>query len=944
MYNKLDESKPFLIFLIFCCFLFTETNCVENTQQIPHAQLEGLSKAEELFNATLYAEVIPLYQDLLKDYGSLQVEMAARARLRLAQSFFFTEKYLDAVSILTANRTEERNENTKEYTAQGQYMLALAYRNMGLYEQAITALKNYLKMIEATSNSQYQEAHFELGLAYFLWGQLTQARNYFDTAASISPNLQLAYLARLYVARIDIAENHFLQAELILSSLARDLPKDHVLRFELGYLRGEVYFQLHDYTKAAEFFEKALPQRNYQLAEWYPETLYHLGWSYLKIGDDPQKSPAAQQHYFEKSEASFNKLLECSPDERVFLALGQCYLTKASRLKEEKAYHEAEKLLAKNEVFVSHEAKTHALLLRAEAAPSYSTRDMFYRQLTQDGNSDSPYYAKGWYLRGLNDYEEGLSLSSLNRNDESAKVFERAAISLKKAYELLKNSEKSRAALALKYQALAYYNQKSKEGYLAGYTILDSLIKQQSDIHLALQDPDEIFYFHSLLASLIAQMENQNLEKKAAMEEAARQSLQQAIINFPKGKFAPHSLNLLGLLQYANGTFLESKQTFIKLVEEYPESSLASEALFWCSFCSERLQESPANIRAYRQQVYERYPLSPYAAEAYFSYYSYRDYLQGDRAAIKHLQAFKEKFPESPYLINAYYLIGLDYKRDRKTPEGKWVRRKNLTSAIDAFQEVENMFDSLTQKNLIAANDLEYFVSVRYRSTLERALANLAIADESQGAKKKIYLEYAEEVFYHIMQDFENSQNTLAKLLINKEPYPAIQEESAYWLAQTYIRAKDDEEAEKVLSQMIEKYQSAKITRGYFLSRVWYEQGMIAMRRQENNLAIKYFAHAEDAAKGKILSADQKLDLWIQQSLCYQALKQLDKAMLILSKVINDDAVSGMRLKAMYLRAEIYELQGRQELARKQLEATAKKGGEWALKAKSKLEQNYGYQ
>ena len=69
----------------------------------------------------------------------------------------------------------------------------------------------------------------------------------------------------------------------------------------------------------------------------------------------------------------------------------------------------------------------------------------------------------------------------------------------------------------------------------------------------------------------------------------------------------------------------------------------------------------------------------------------------------------------------------------------------------------------------------------------------------------------------------------------------------------------------------------------------------------------------------------------------------MDKAILLLSKVVNDDTVSNLRIKAMYLRAEIYELQERFELARKQLEATSKKGGEWALKAKVKLEKEYGY-
>ncbi len=56
--------------------------------------------------------------------------------------------------------------------------------------------------------------------------------------------------------------------------------------------------------------------------------------------------------------------------------------------------------------------------------------------------------------------------------------------------------------------------------------------------------------------------------------------------------------------------------------------------------------------------------------------------------------------------------------------------------------------------------------------------------------------------------------------------------------------------------------------------------------------------------------------------------------MLLLSKAINRNVVSSQRLRAMYLRAELYEIQGREELAKKQLEAVALKGGEWALHAK----------
>ena len=297
-----------------------------------------------------------------------------------------------------------------------------------------------------------------------------------------------------------------------------------------------------------------------------------------------------------------------------------------------------------------------------------------------------------------------------------------------------------------------------------------------------------------------------------------------------------------------------------------------------------------------------------------------------------------------PFLIEAHYLIGLDYKRDRKTPEGKWLRKKSLTDAIDAFQEVETLFDHLYENHHIPAERLDYYVTVRYRATLERAMANLAIADESQGAKRQIYIEYAQEVFTRLVNEFDSPQHLYTKLLFATESYPAIYEESSWWLAQTFIKAQNDAAAESVLAGMIEHYRLANVTRGYFLSRALYEQGKIAMRRKDYPLALQHLKQAEDAAKGnRVLSTDQRLDLWIQQSMCYSGLNQFDNAILILSKVINDDAISSLRLKAMYLRAETYKQQGRPELARKQLESMAKKGGIWAKKAQEKLEIEYGY-
>ncbi len=115
------------------------------------------------------------------------------------------------------------------------------------------------------------------------------------------------------------------------------------------------------------------------------------------------------------------------------------------------------------------------------------------------------------------------------------------------------------------------------------------------------------------------------------------------------------------------------------------------------------------------------------------------------------------------------------------------------------------------------------------------------------------------------------------------------------------------------------------------------------MLREDYVLALDYLKKADESAKGRILNTDQRLSLWIQKSECYRQLRDYDQAMRLLSQVVNEDAVSGLRVKAMLLRAEIYALQGRHELARKQLEATSSKGGEWGKTAKKILVEDYGY-
>lgn len=434
-----------------------------------------------------------------------------------------------------------------------------------------------------------------------------------------------------------------------------------------------------------------------------------------------------------------------------------------------------------------------------------------------------------------------------------------------------------------RYLAKAYYNLNSSNKAL-------EVLKETDD--------RESIYLRALLA---AHLSREDPSYASLAEEGLKKD--------------PESLYELGTLYFQQSQFEKAKEAYLSYAEAFPDSPLAGDALFYSALSLEKLNQDSAKSRELLKRVFEQYPQSSTAPLAYLTYYPYTAYLFGSIDSLSHLQKMPQLFPKAKELMYAYYLIGLHAKK------------KNSHRAIDAFQKAESHFDELSQED----RKLIELILLKMRCMLERAQANLAIATESKGAKQKIYHAYAVELLREILSDTS---------LYTIDPYPTLIAESEYQLARALLD-EDPAEAEKIFDSMIEKYRKQNITRGLFLSRAWYEKAM-RVKSSDPEHSLKLFLKAEESGKGRVLSADQLIDLWIQESLCYKALKKYDDAMRILSKAINADLISNLRLKAMFLRAELYEMQGRKELAEKQLEALANKSGQWAQLAQEKLKEEYG--
>lgn len=430
-------------------------------------------------------------------------------------------------------------------------------------------------------------------------------------------------------------------------------------------------------------------------------------------------------------------------------------------------------------------------------------------------------------------------------------------------------------------------------------------VNQPDDDHL--YDLTEVL----LIKSLMLRTSETSLNGKSGNAQAI-ELLEGVELESLNGHFRDYLYLTLGKLYFENGNYDEAQNQWMLLLQKFPHSPYRPDALYWIARAKEETNGDPKETASIHREITLKYPDFAYADEVYFNQYSLKEYLQGDREAVIHLDRFSTLHPSSPLTIVANYLIGLDKKEERRSIEGKSIRRKNVKDAIHAFELSQKNYDRLKPEEL-------YYRHVRNLAALERGNLYMEISNESNGPKKDIYRRYALEQLSPLVNE-------------DKE----ISAQAVVQLAAIYMAQGELEQAKLFVSKELEKWEDGS---GAALVTLNTIQGQIAHEQRDYETAWHYFVKAEEKGEGKFLSHDQELDLWIRQALCYQELELYDQAMLLFSKAINRNVVSSQRLRAMYLRAEVYLRQGREELAKKQWEAVALKGGEWAQRAKKKLEE-----
>ena len=904
-----------------------------------------LVKAEQLVESQFFEEAVTLYREVWQAIGDhlypvidrekFGKNLREKIRYRFAESLYHLDQSEETLALLQEQEALEESEQLPDVL----YLLARAYGKLEKYEQALQPLFHYLELEKSHLLPQYFHVLFELGVNHFSLQREEEGLHYFQRLTEQEKEPHIRNLAHLHQARYFLQKEQYKKVMEMLAPLKEKFYRDGNLRYQWAYLLGESTFQLQNYKRAIDFFRQATPPKNAERVAWYTDVLYNLGWSYLKLSEGKTLPAEEREELINQAEYCFQSIIKQIPHhEKAFLSLARAFLIKRDFSLIDDASIRVETLLSVKNRFSSVDSEAEMYFLRAEAASSPLLKRSFYDELVCKKYEKSPFYSEGWFYKAINEFKLLSEEPPPSLTKDREQLEREALLSFKKAHELLEESHPKEALLSLFYQAQIHAQREERAEQMHALSLLEKLLKDYSEQLSLIEEPYQVFYLQGIVASRLSE-ENEEDPYVKMTEEAFKR----VIAYSPKREFVQRALFGLGKAYFQQEKYRLAEKTFLSLSTEEPDSSVASEAWFWAA---ESVRKQDRDLKEEQQlfkNVFENYPQSSKAAEAYFSYYRFPDYLQGKKEAIDHLLKMEKLYPDSPFLVFTYYLLGLHYKGDSDSSTNK----RDLEMAIDAFDRVKLFFDYAYQNQKIDAEQLFRFATLYYHSFLEIVRLKMQEFSCKENQKKALYLESSVNLLEHLRKQFIDQNHPLVQLFFRKQSYPKIYEEIQYCLGEIYLTLDRQIEAENIFSDMILDYEKREITENYYLAKAWYHRGKLAMRQHHYPIALEYFQQTERAAtknKQLMLAIEEKLELWFEQGECLRLLGQQDESMRVLSQIINDEAgaLSETQVRAMYLRAEIYELRGRRDLAKKQLEAIQRQG-RWVERAENKLMAEYSF-
>lgn len=407
--------------------------------------------------------------------------------------------------------------------------------------------------------------------------------------------------------------------------------------------------------------------------------------------------------------------------------------------------------------------------------------------------------------------------------------------------------------------------------------------------------------------------------------------------DFPSSRFTADVLHLKARTLLLRGERQEAKAIFAHLAKENPNFAKQDEVLFFLA----ALTDDSAPLY---QELFTKHPNSPFSSEAYFRYFPESAYKQQDIHAIAHLKKMPSQMQQSIYGIFANLYIAEAIRQECPEKSLSNTQLKLLQEAIGRFNQAIDTGEKLLSTNALAHTPkLARFLKTRLlEARLERAEALFILANTGTRSQSSFdeLRESLEALQNHIKRNIDQKFDT------DREHLLLIWQEAALQKSRAHLLQGEEKQAREELANLIEYMKEEEFEQGDALVKALCQLS-VYYTREGTEGAIEQ----AEAALNKALTVQARggtqerlLEIYIAKSNIHRKKEEFDRAMILLSSVINDISASSLRIQAMYLRAELYELKGRRDLCMRQLQATAKKGGEWGNRAQKKLEEEYGFE
>ena len=863
-------------------------------------------EAEEAFEHELYTEALSVYQmlnDAIKRgvYQPEDAHLQDQVTLRMAQCSFGIGDFQDALALLNEKKIDHPT-----FCKDAQYLKLLCHKNLKEYEKAYRWAKEYLTSGPFDNPEQHLEVSYEEINLLFLTEKIGDAQALLTDFIKNLHASPIQYKSKLLMAKICLKLGQPQEVEKWLGVLPQELYKYSNIAAQWAFWRAEAFLQQNEFALAIQGYKRALEDASLD----HDAILFKLAYAHYNLALDAQQ---AHSNFTEHLKQSQNYLEELSK---------QALSTEALSL--------FAQVLSTQ---VTHEISPTSL----ERLESLLEETNLSSKLKQDVQeflvlNTRPLEAQKILLEKYFSNSESISFSA---------QLLRGQIELDAAKELNSKADLNQLALSLNALCSQLATQKVEdqnhffELFEAVYsekvslTHLEEATEQLSESleNPKLQNNTQAQSTHAWLWFKRSERVDDPLIYQKAISY-----LESLTKEFSTSQDLRKTSYLMGVLSYQKKDYDTSKSAFKSYLELADTTQSQAEALFWLAQIEIKLGANSSEVKELYKNIYESFPASPYAPLSYFLVYSFKDYLELDQIAFDHLKEMQERFDQSPLLVLSHYLLG-QIEEKKLGSSHLSVKPDQVKACYENYSMALSFVGEYSSKDYANAFALALYQEAVLRSQL--ALADLSLKYAHLFGAQRSY-ELFEEAQKLYQQVRDGCIQGLEQNLLEECHSRAL-----LGLGRAFLKLRQVEKGESALVELVSNFGSYSPNTSKSVFKAYQELIHLNLAKKNYSAVLSYVDSAEHLADQQN-NLENKLSIRLQKSLCLREQGLFDEALMVLSEVINDPSMSALRVKAMLLRAEIFELKDQKQMAQKQLKAAAEKGGEWGKIARERLVAEYG--